>query len=153
MSQATQTPIYGVTAEGNLSGEALKQLEIGLIGKIKRFQSENTMAIRQLFQLSADIQQAFNYPGLEVQPPATLEGISINWMSPEITDVSATIKSVLDVREKAPGLFDDDFFRQKIGGLWGMTQAQISAEGEKATNTQAQAFDQLTGAAGNRPVV
>jgi len=153
MSQATQTPIYGVTAEGNLSGEALKQLEIGLIGKIRRFQNENTAAIRQLFQLSADIQQAFSYPGLEVQPPQSLDGISINWASPEITDVSATITSILAVREKAPGLFDDDFFRQKIGGLWGMTQAQIVAEGEKATNTQAQAFDQITGAAGNRPVV
>jgi len=32
ISQTTQTPIYGITVEGALSGEALKQLEIGLIG-------------------------------------------------------------------------------------------------------------------------
>lgn len=150
ISQVTQTPIYGVTAEGNLSGEALKQLEIGLIGKIKRFQNENTIAVKQLIELTAEIQRVYNTGAGE---PPKLEGISVNWASPEILDTSAAILSILAVREKAPGLFDDDFIRQRIGALWNMTQSQIVAEGEKATNTQSNNFDKLTGAAGNVPPV
>jgi hypothetical protein len=150
ISQITQTPIYGVTADGNLSGEALKQLEIGLIGKIKRYQNENTAAIRQLIQLANDIQREYD-TGFG-QPPK-LEGVSINWVNPEITDVPTAIASIISVREKCPGLFDDEFYRQKLGALWGMTQSQITAEGDKAQNTQAQEFGNITGAAGGVPVV
>jgi hypothetical protein len=150
ISQVTQTPIYGVTADGNLSGEALKQLEIGLIGKIKRYQNENTAAIRQLIQLANDIQREYD-TGFG-QPPK-LEGVSINWVNPEITDVPTAIASIISVREKCPGLFDDEFYRQKLGALWGMTQSQITAEGDKATNSQAQEFGNITGAAGGVPIV
>jgi hypothetical protein len=154
ISNITQTPIYGITVSGNLSGEALKQLEIGLIGKIKRFQAENTGAIRAIIELTAEIQTAYGRD-IEVpfENPPKLEGISINWQTPEILDVGAAIKYILEIREKAPGLFDDDFIRQQIGGMLGMTQAQIIAEGEKAKNAQSQNLGQLTGAAGTRPLI
>lgn len=149
VSQVSQTPIYGVTAEGNLSGEALKQLEIGLIGKIQRFQRENGKAVKQLLELTAAMQNTFGDGGAP-----ELDNISVNWASPEITDVTAMITNILDIRERAPGLFDDDFIRQRIGALFGMTQAQIQVEGDKARSGSALAFDLLTGAAGNRaPVV
>ena len=150
ISQVTQTPIYGVTADGNLSGEALKQLEIGLIGKIKRFQNENTVAVKQLIELTAEVQSAYD---TGVGQPPKLEGISVNWASPEILDTSAAILSLMSMAEKKPGLWDDDFYRQRIGALLGMTQSQITAEGEKAKNTQSQRLDELTGAAGNKPIV
>lgn len=149
ISQVSQTPIYGVTAEGNLSGEALKQLEIGLIGKIKRFQNENTSAVRLLIELTADIQSIFDTG--EGQPPK-LKGISVNWQSPEILDVGMAITSILDIRERAPGLFDDDFLRQRIGALLSLTQAQIRDEGIKAQNSQSLSLDFLTGARGTIPV-
>jgi hypothetical protein len=155
ISQVTQTPIYGVTADGNLSGEALKQLEIGLIGKIVRFQNENTSPIKLLIQLSYEIHKNLSRdeePPIPT-PPAKLEGISVNWKSPEILDTSAAVTSIVTVREKSPGLWDDEFYRQKIGGIWGMTQSQITAEGDKATNTQAQEFSNITGASGGVPVV
>jgi hypothetical protein len=150
ISQVTQTPIYGVTAEGNLSGEALKQLEIGLIGKIKRFQNENTAAVRQLIELTAMIQKAYDTG--EGQPPE-LEGISVNWQSPEILDTSAAVTSIVTVREKAPGLFSDDFFRQRLGAAWNMTQSQISAEGKSADENNSISFNKITGAGGEVPLV
>jgi hypothetical protein len=127
LSQVAQTPIYGVTSEGNLSGDALKQLETGLIGKVNRFQRENTSAIKMLIELTAEIQNAFN-TGKGSAP--NLEGISVNWASAEILDVAASITSILDIALKKPNLFSDDFLRQRIGGLLGMTQSQIVAEGE-----------------------
>ena len=56
ISQVTETPIYGITTQNALSGEALKQLEIGLIGKCERFQHQNEDAIRDLIRLTAEIQ-------------------------------------------------------------------------------------------------
>jgi len=149
VSQVSQTPIYGVTAEGNLSGEALKQLETGLIGKIQRFQKENINAVRNLIELTAQIQNTFS-----TGAPTDLGQISVNWASAEILDVTAAITSILDIRERAPGLFDDDFIRQRIGELLKLTQSQITEEGDKARTTQGRTFDFLTGAAGNRaPVI
>ena len=126
VSQISQTPIYGVTAEGNLSGEALRQLETGLIGKVQRFQRENTGAIKQLLELTAAIQNGFNTGSGSA--PALTE-ISVNWASAEILDVNAAIQSILSIAEKKPNLFSDDFLRQRIGALLGMTQSQITAEG------------------------
>ena len=147
VSQITQTPIYGVTAEGNLSGEALKQLETGLIGKVHRFQRENTAAVRQLVEFTAKMQNEFE-TGMGAAPDLT--GISINWANAEILDVSAAITSILDIRERAPGLFDDDFLRQRIGSLLGLSQVQIKEEGIKAKNSRSRVLDILTGTAGNR---
>lgn len=127
MSQVAQTPIYGVTSEGNLSGDALKQLETGLIGKVQRFQRENTGAIRSLIELTAQIQNAFN-TGMGSAPE--LDNISVNWASAEILDVSNAITSILDIASRKPNLFSDNFLRQRIGSLLGMTQAQIAQEAE-----------------------
>lgn len=130
-SQASQTPIYGVTTQGNISGEALKQLEIGLIGKIQRFQRENSSAVRLLIELTAKMQNTFEIVGLKDAP--NLNGkIHVNWNSPEILNVTDTVSSILDIRERAPGLFTDNFLRQRIGSLLGLTQSQIDKEGTGA---------------------
>jgi hypothetical protein len=126
VSQISQTPIYGVTAEGNLSGEALRQLETGLIGKVQRFQRENGGAVKQLLELTAAVQNAFS---TEFGSAPELTEISVKWVSAEIMDVTAAITSILDIAERKPNLFSDDFLRQRIGALLGMTQAQITEEG------------------------
>jgi hypothetical protein len=150
VSQVTQTPIYGVTAEGNLSGEALRQLETGLIGKVQRFQRENSGAVKGLIELTAQIQNTF---ATEQGAAPELDSISVNWASAEIMDVTAAVAAMLDIRERAPGLFDDDFIRQRIGALLNMTQAQIRQEGDKAKAASAFNFAALTGGAGNRALV
>jgi Phage portal protein, SPP1 Gp6-like len=126
ISQVTQTPIYGVTTEGNLSGEALKQLEIGLIGKVKRFQKQNNDSIRELVELTAEIQNKFNIEGRGNAP--TLDTVSLTWETPEILDVTGQIAALVSMRLQAPGLWPDDWYRGKIGGLLGMSQNDIQKE-------------------------
>ena len=147
LSQVTQTPIYGVTGQGNLSGEALKQLEIGLIGKVERFQRENNKAIRRLIRLAAEIQSGFK----EHTAAPEIDFISISWKSPELIDTGEQIRVLYEMKEKTPGLWDDDFYRERIGGLLGMTQKQIKEEGENARNSASIQFAQLVGADGTVP--
>lgn len=127
ISQISQTPIYGVTTNGVLSGEALKQLEIGLIGKCERFQRENTDAIRQLVKMTAQMQNTFSI-GLGQAP--IIEQAIVTWKSPEILDTNAQVASLVNMREKSPGLWSDDFYRRKLGGILGMTQEEIKTESE-----------------------
>jgi hypothetical protein len=138
ISQATQTPIYGVTtSDGALSGEALKQLEIGLIGKVQRFQTQNVDAIRELIQLTAEIQNAFN-TGLGSAP--AFDKVSVTWKSPEILDVTTQVTALVAMRRDAPGLWSDDFYRGKIGGMLGMSQNEVKAEVEAVKKQKAEAL-------------
>ena len=150
ISQATQTPIYGVTTEGNLSGEALKQLETGLIGKIYRFQNENNGAIKRLFTMSAELQNIYQN-GLPSAP--MLDDVNIVWQSPEILDVNARLNVLIAMREKTAGLWPDSWYREQIGGLLGMKPGQITAEGELAQAQQSGFIESLVGAGGGVPVI
>jgi len=147
ISQSTQTPIYGVTAEGNLSGEALKQLEIGLLGKIERFQHQNADAIKELIALTAEIQNTF-----EGENAPAFGSVNVIWKSPELLDVNARITTLVTLREKAPGLFADEFYVKRIGVLLGMSQDDINAEIENAANQTGFALDAMLGAGLVTPV-
>jgi hypothetical protein len=65
-----------------LSGEALKQLETGLIGKCQRFQKENTSGVRSLIELTARIQKTFS----GFKDPPELGRLTVEWDSPELRD-------------------------------------------------------------------
>jgi hypothetical protein len=147
ISNVSQTPIYGVTAEGNLSGEALKQLEIGLLGKVERFQHQNTDAIKELITLTAEIQNTFegeNAPAFGI--------VNVIWKSPELLDVNARIATLVTLREKSPGLFADEFYIKRIGVLLGMSQEDINTEIENAKTQGSFNFGALVagGLVGNR---
>ena len=151
ISQATQTPIYGITAQGNVSGDALRQLEIGLIGKIKRFQRENTAAIRNLIRLTAKVQDTFSIEGAESKAPS-FDTVIVEWQSPEILDVAAQIAILVTMRKDAPNLWPDDWYRKQVGSLLGMTQGEINTQGEEVANLKSLNLAALTGGAGNIPV-
>lgn len=170
ISQVSSTPVYGITSMGALSGEALKQLESGLVNKVIRFQKENTQAIKLLIRMTAEIQRQFNvnqsfigkiaskvadFLGLKApqQPPANIDNISVNWKSPEIIDLATQIGSISQLRRDNPGLFPDDWYRERIGGMLGMSSAQIAEEGEKAQSQQISAMERIIGGAGNVPPV
>ena len=144
ISQVSQTPIYGVTAQGNLSGEALKQLEIGLLNKIERFQHQNVDAIKTLLQLTADIQNQWNTEVGGTAP--TFDDVRIIWKSAEILDINARIQTLVTLLEKAPGLFSDEWFIRRIGSLIGMGQSDLDEEVEKADNQRGFNFDLFTAA-------
>lgn len=142
ISQATQTPIYGITAQGNVSGDALRQLEIGLIGKVIRFQRENTAEIRRLIELTAEVQQVFTVES-ELEVPPAFDAVAVEWQTPEILDVSAQIVVLVQLRKDAPNLFTDDWFRERIGGLLSMDQKKIKEEGENVQNQASLNLDRL----------
>ena len=106
ISQSTQTPIYGVTTGDTLSGEALKQLEVGLIGKVRRFQRENTSAFKRLIRYTAEVQNAF----FGMAAPQ-ITSIGVNWATPELRDEQAEVTMYLEMMTKAPGLFPMTFYR------------------------------------------
>lgn len=145
ISQATQTPIYGITNQGAVSGEALKQLEIGLIGKCERFQHQNEDAVRSLILVTAEIQKTFKTEYKGENPPAQIKSVQISWKSPEILDVTAQINALKDLRRDCPGLWSDEWYRAKIGGLLGMSQSDIKTEGENAKNESQFKSDLITG--------
>ena len=150
ISQATQTPIYGITAQGNVSGDALRQLEIGLIGKIKRYQRENTAAIKALIFLTAEIQNTFTTEDGGNAP--SFKTVAVEWQSPEILDVGAQITVLVTMRKDAPNLWPDSWYRKQIGGLLAMAQGEIDAQGEIIENESSLNLQFLTGGAGNVPV-
>lgn len=146
ISQNTQTPIYGVTAQGNISGEALKQLEIGLIGKVERFQNQNSDAIRELIQLTSRIYNAFR--GTDVPSAPVFETVNITWKSAELLDATAQIDSLIKMRKDAVGLWSENFYRTKIGNLLGMSQQDIDKQSNEAQQEQQNNIDSLVGADG-----
>lgn len=139
ISQATQTPIYGITAEGAISGDALKQLEIGLIGKIKRFQRQNADLLKELIMLTANMERVFN-PGLGTPE---IEKIDITWVSPELLDNNVQIAALITMRKDTSDLWADNFYRQKIGQLMGMSKQDIEDEGKKAEEEKQAKLDAM----------
>jgi hypothetical protein len=147
ISQATQTPIYGITAQGTISGDALKQLEIGLIGKVQRFQRQNTDAIKELIMLTAKMERVFK-PGLNTPE---IKSVAVIWKSPELLDVDAQLKTLVSMRKDAPGLWADSFYQNKIGQLLGMSKTDIADEIEAATEQADEEAAETTGANGTPP--
>jgi len=162
ISQVSATPIYGITSQGALSGEALKQLEGGLINKVVRFQKENTGALRILFKLTARIQNTFDVGSSFMRkfnsnaadfldltapsnPPKEAMEININWSTPEIVDINSSITALSTMRRDNPNLWPDEWYRERIGSLLGMSSRQIAEESEKADVERVSAFDQLVG--------
>jgi len=150
ISHITATPMYGVTTQGNLSGEALKQLEIGLLGKVERFQHQNTDAIKELIELTAMMQNGFDSTEGGVAPDFDM--VHVIWKSPEILDVNSRIQTLTALREKAPGLFTDGWYVKRIGTLLGMGQSDIEDEISNAAESAGSFFEALAGAGGGVPV-
>ena len=150
IGQVTQTPIRGVTSSGQISGAALKQLEIGLLGKVQRFQWQNTSAFGDLLELTAEIQNAYN-TGEGSAPD--IGAIKVVWKDAEILDVNERIAALKDLRKDSPGLFTDDFYIEQVGSLLNLSQADINKQKEETAKQQGSFFDALTGGDGTVPAV
>jgi len=150
LGQVTQTPIRGVASSNQISGEALRQLEIGLLGKVKRFQWQNTNAFMDLLNLTADIQNAYD-TGKGSAPE--LGAVKIAWKDAELLDINARITALKDLRADSPGLFSDDFYIEQIGSLLELSQADINDQKEAVAEQQGREWDRLTGAGGEIPAV
>ena len=143
ISQVTQTPIYGITAQGNLSGEALKQLEVGLLDKVYRFQRENEDAWKQAYKLTALIQQKYE-TGIQGNAPDDFT-INIRWKSPEITENTSQIATLSNLRKDNPGLYSDDLYRKKIGQLMGFSKDELEKDAQELANQSLFQFQNTQG--------
>ncbi len=151
VSQVSVTPIYGITTTGALSGDALRQLEIGLTGKIKRFQEQNTDCFERLVFITAEIQKTY---ATQVEGEAPdLSVVSVLWQPAELVDNNQKVKTLIDMRRDAPGLWSEPFYRTSIGTLLGMDQDAIDKEGKAAEEERAKAIADVTGGDGGNPVV
>lgn len=91
----TRTPapeFYG--ASDSASGEALKQHEIGLIGKVERFQSRAGNAWEDAIMLAHRVQSAYGVG----QPPA-YKRFTASWKSAELRDDTKVVDNVLKVKD------------------------------------------------------
>jgi len=146
----SQTPLLGMTISGGVSGDALRQLNAGLISKATRYTQQNTDAYVELLQLTADIQNTFD---TEFGDAPELGAISVNWKDIEILNVDERLDSLGKMSEKLPNKLSDEFYISESLALLGYSQSAIGKEIEKAKERQGMAFDIMTGAAGNVPIV
>jgi len=146
----SQTPLLGVTISGGLSGDALRQLNAGLISKALRYTQGNTDAYKQLIQMTADIQNKFD-TGLGSAPE--LGAISINWKDVEILNVNDRLDALGRLNEKMPNKLSNEFLLTESLSLIGYGQEKIDEEIEKANDREGLLFDRLTNADGSAPAV
>jgi len=118
IGRITRTPAPELTADAGASGEALKQREIGLLGKVQRFQVKAGNAWEDAVRLAARVQSAY---GLE-QPPA-FEDVSARWRDPEIRNDKQTVENVLMVADRIGEL---ETLRQ-LAGVFGWGDDKIQA--------------------------
>lgn len=95
MGKITRTPAPEFMGSDNASGEALKQREIGLLGKVKRFQVKAGNAWEDVFGYAARVQAAFS----NQQPPA-FERFTCQWQDAELRSDTETVDNVLKVADR-----------------------------------------------------
>jgi len=98
----TRTPLPGAMGSDNASGESLKQREIGLIGKITKFQVQNGNAWEDVFALAARLQAAWGTTAGPVDARWTCK-----WQSAEI-------RNWTEIEAKANMLYDWGFEEEAL---------------------------------------
>jgi hypothetical protein len=88
----TPSPEFG---SDNASGESLKQKEIGLLGKVRKFQVSAGNAWENVLDLAWLVQSAYG-----VKVPPAYHRFYAQWLSPEIRNETAMIDNALKIAER-----------------------------------------------------
>ena len=150
ISQITETPIYGVTVSGVLSGEAMQQLESGLVGNAIRFQHQNTDSFKELIRLTSEIQNAYETELGGTAPQ--IDMVKIIWKSPKIINIKDEVAALKEVNSGLPGKMSDEWYIRQLGAIYNMSTAEVDEEIENAKSQQGLLFETLTGGGGAIPV-
>lgn len=121
------------------SGEALKQREVGLLGKVKRFQVKGGNAWENVLALAAQVQAAFG-----TKKPPTSKRWNTTWEEATIRNNREVIDNAVKVRE---AVGEKEFLRL-IAPVYGWDEAKIEAILAYKAIEQAQA---LAAMGGNQP--
>jgi len=90
IADITRTPSSDLIGSGGKSGEYLKQLEVGLLGKVRAFQTRAGASWEQVGDLSHRIQAAFG-----VQQPPAYKRFRTVWRSAELRNDSEVVKNAV----------------------------------------------------------
>ena len=160
----SRTPLPQHMGGDNASGEALKQREVGLLGKVERFQVTGGNAWENTLMMAAAVQQAF---GLSKPPVAAR--FNTKWKTAAIRNDTDVIKNVKEaaqwigdeeaLRQIAPVFgFDEDKIQRLLQQLKAQKAADLSAMGgnvpgfnQFALPANGNGADGVTGANGVNP--
>lgn len=116
IDEITRTPNPQSMGSSASSGEALKQREIGLVGKVKRAQISLGNSWEDVLKLAHRIDMAY---GIE-KPPAYQE-FKTQWRSAEIRNVAEESKTILEMRP----IIGDEMTIRMLATLHDWTEEQI----------------------------
>lgn len=113
----TRTPSPEMMAGDNSSGESLKQREIGLLGKVKRFETKISSSWRRVMDLAWKVQATFT---TDEQPPE-YQRFTPQWGAAELRNDADLIANAKAVRDDVPRL---EYLRM-IAAVWGWDEDKI----------------------------
>jgi len=119
MGTISQTPLPGQMGGDSASGEALKQREIGLLGKVKRFQVKAGNAWEDCMRLAATVQNAYSTQ----RPAPAVKRWTCRWEDADIRNDAEVIANAIKMRE----LVGDKEVLRLVAPVWGYTAQQIDA--------------------------
>ena len=136
MATITDTPLPQLLGGDSASGESLKQREIGLLGKVRRFQVRATGFWKQVFELCAAVQ---NYYGTESAPE--WRRLKIQWRDAQLRNdvqwiqTAAQIVDIVGPRE----------VMRQMASVYGWDEAQIERILAEKAEDDSGSFDSLFG--------
>lgn len=89
----SRTPLPELMGSDDSSGEALKQREIGLLGKVRRFEKQATSEWRNVLNLAWWVQATYG------EQPPKFQRITPRWTDPEIRNANEVITNAKLVRD------------------------------------------------------
>jgi len=92
----SRTPSPEMMAASTASGESLKQREIGLLGKVRRFQTKAGSAWREVFGLAWRVQATFG------ATPPEVTRLYPQWKSAEMRNDREFIANIKQIRDDLP---------------------------------------------------
>lgn len=132
----SQTPLPGQMGGDSASGEAIKQRETGLVGKIKRFQIKGGNAWEDVLALAATIQNAFG----ATNAPRVGRWVC-RWQDAESRNDAEVVANVKLMRE----LMGDEQALREVAGVFGWDETQIQKIMAQKSMQMANALASLPG--------
>lgn len=118
MYAVTNTPTDDVAADA--SGEARKQSEVKLIGKVKRFEVRNGNAWEDAVRMAARVQEAF---AGDTPPLDSETKLSAAWKDAEIRNDETFVASMLN--QYREGVIDQRTYLEKVADIYDYTPEDI----------------------------
>lgn len=137
MGTISQTPLPGQMGGDAASGESLKQREIGLLGKVKRFQVKAGNAWEDVMKMAAIVQNAYSPSS---RAPAVKRWVC-RWEDADIRNDAEVIANAIKMRE----LVGDKEVLRLVAPVWGYTAQQIDAILAEKRAQVAQSLAAMTG--------